>query len=107
MKPSKSRRTFLQACAFGVAAGLAAHRRAGAAEPQRLDVNDPAAKALGYVEDASQADAKKYPQLVKGSTCENCLLLEGTAGSRFRPCTAFNGKLVSVAGWCASWTAEM
>jgi hypothetical protein len=82
-------------------------RETRAAAPERLDVKDPAAAALGYVESAAQVDLKKYPDFVKGSTCENCLLLQGSAGNNYRPCSAFPGKLVSVSGWCKSWTPEM
>ena len=99
------------ALAAGVAAGGVAvtlpYARARADEPNRLDVKDPAAVALGYVLDAGQVDAKKYPSYVKGSNCENCLQLQGTAGNNYRPCSLFPGKLVSVSGWCSGWTAEM
>jgi hypothetical protein len=94
------------AAAAGAAAFLPS-RRAVSAELPRLDVNDPAAVAQGYVLNASQADTKKYPQYTKGSNCENCLQLQGTAGNTYRPCTLFPGKLVSVAGWCKGWAAEM
>ena len=80
---------------------------ARSAEPGRLDVKDPAAVALGYVESASQVDIKKYPGYVPGSNCENCLQLQGTAGNNYRPCSLFPGKLVSVSGWCKGWTPEM
>jgi hypothetical protein len=82
-------------------------RQVRGAEPAHLDVKDPAAVALGYVEDAAQVDVKKYPAYVKGSTCENCLLLQGSAGQRYRPCELFPGKLVSVSGWCKGWAPEM
>jgi High potential iron-sulfur protein len=78
-----------------------------AAEPNRLDVKDPAAIALDYVENASQVDVKKFPQFVQGSNCENCLQLQGSAGNNYRPCSLFPGKLVSVSGWCKGWTPEM
>jgi high potential iron-sulfur protein len=78
-----------------------------AAEAGHLDVKDPAAAAQGYVEDAGQVDRKKYPSFAPGSSCENCLLLQGTAGNNYRPCSLFPGKLVSVSGWCKGWTAEM
>ena len=78
-----------------------------AAQPPHLDVKDPAAVAVGYVEDARQVDPKKYPAHVKGSNCENCLLLQGSTGSRYRPCSLFPGKAVSISGWCSGWTAEM
>jgi hypothetical protein len=78
-----------------------------AAETARLEVKDPAAVKVGYVENANQVDAKKFPSYAKGSTCENCLLLQGTEGPAYRPCTLFPGKLVAVAGWCSGWTAEI
>jgi hypothetical protein len=95
---------------LGLAAGLSAAlpwRLTQGAAPGRLDVKDPAAIALGYVENAAQVDIKKYPAFVKGSTCENCLQLQGSAGSSYRPCSLFPGKLVAVGGWCKSWTPEM
>ena len=95
---------------LSLAAGLSAAlpwRETQGAAPERLDVKDPAAAALGYVENAAQVDTKKYPAFVKGSTCENCLLLQGSAGNNYRPCSIFPGKLVSVSGWCKSWTPEM
>jgi hypothetical protein len=95
---------------LGMAAGAAASlawRAASSAEPPHLDVKDPAAVAQGYVENAAQVDAKKNPAFVAGSTCENCLLLQGTAGNNYRPCSLFPGKLVSVSGWCKGWAAEM
>jgi hypothetical protein len=82
-------------------------RRSRAAEPPHLDVKDPAASALGYVEDVALVDIKKYPTYIKGSTCENCLLLQGATGSHYRPCNLFPGKLVSVSGWCSGWSAEI
>jgi hypothetical protein len=78
----------------------------GAPAPH-LDVKDPSATAVGYVEDAAKVDAKKYPAYSQGSSCENCLQLQGTAGADYRPCTLFPGKLVATAGWCSAWTAEM
>jgi hypothetical protein len=82
-------------------------RRARGAEPQRLDVKDPAAVALQYVEHVAQVDTKKLSGYVPGSSCENCLQLQGSAGNNYRPCGLFPGKLVSVSGWCKSWTPEM
>src|SRR5271156_5966390 len=81
---------------LGVAAGISValpwrHTQAQAAKPQRLDVKDPAAIAQGYVLNAAQIDAKKYPQYVQGQSCENCLQLQGTAGNTYRPCSLFPG----------------
>jgi hypothetical protein len=92
--------------AAALPAALSWHRARGA-QPARLDVKDPAAVAVGYVENAAQVDIKKYPAYVKGSNCENCLQLQGSAGDNYRPCGLFPGKLVSVSGWCKAWTPEI
>ena len=78
-----------------------------AADLPHLDVKDPQAVAVGYVENAAQVDAKKYTAYVKGSRCDNCLLLQGSSGANYRPCNLFAGKLVSAAGWCSGWAAEI
>jgi hypothetical protein len=80
---------------------------AQAAELPHLDVKDPAAVKLGYVEKASSVDAKKFPSFEKGSSCENCAQLQGTAGAPYRPCDLFPGKLVAAAGWCSGWAPEI
>jgi hypothetical protein len=95
---------------FLVGAGstaLLATQRALAAELAHLDVKDPAAIAKAYVEDAGKVDEKKYPGFVKGSSCDNCLLLQGASGAGYRPCELFPGKLVAVKGWCSGWSAEI
>ena len=107
MKRSLSRRAIVKTLALGTAGSVLATRNSFGAEPKTLDVKDPAAAALGYVENASQVDPKKYPAFVKGSNCENCMQLQRTAGNNYRPCSIFGGKLVSVSGWCAGWTPEM
>ncbi len=101
-----SRRAALQTLsgAIGVAA---LQRHAWAAAPATLDVKDPGAVAVGYVEDAAKVDIKKYKNYAAGSNCANCLLLQGAPGAAYRPCEFFHGKLVASAGWCAAWTAEM
>jgi len=106
---SFSRRDLLQALALGAATTAAFPGRLslGAEPPAKLDVKDPAAVAVGYVENAVRVDTKKFPGYVQGSNCDNCLLLQGKPGNNFRPCSLFQGKLVSVSGWCAGWTAEM
>jgi hypothetical protein len=107
MNPFVSRRSFLQTLALGTTAALISTRTVRADELPKLDPKNPAATALGYVEDAAQVDTKKFPVYVKGSNCDNCLQLQGKAGNNYRPCSLFPGKLVAVGGWCSGWTAEM
>ncbi len=102
------RRALLKTLAIAAgSAVLLPVRRPQAAEPTHLNVKDPAAMALGYVEDASQVDLKKYPSYAKGSTCENCSQLQGAAGAAYRPCELFPGKVVAARGWCSGWAAEL
>lgn len=108
LKRSISRRALVKTLVLGTAAAAALPaRRTSGAEPPKLDVHDPAAVALGYVENASQVDPKKFPRYLQGSNCENCLQLQGKPGNNYRPCNLFSGKLVAVSGWCSGWTAEM
>jgi hypothetical protein len=109
MIEASRRRLLLMLGAAAAGMPLAAAR---AADPAKLDlpkvdVHDPQAVALGYVENANQVDPKKHPQFVAGSNCDNCLQLQGKPGNDFRPCNLFPGKLVAVAGWCTGWTAEI
>lgn len=106
--PFSSRREVVKTMTFAAAAvAVGAAGRSRGAEMAKLDVHDPAAAALGYVEDASRVDLGKYPGYVKGSSCDNCLQLQGAPGNSYRPCSLFQGKLVAVGGWCSGWAAEM
>jgi hypothetical protein len=102
-----NRRTLLRNLALAGAAIVLPVVRAQSAEPPHLEVKDPAAVKLGYVEKAAAVDAKKFPTYEKGSSCENCSQLQGSAGAAYRPCTLFPGKLVAAAGWCSAWAAEI
>ena len=107
MAMDSPRRTLVKAIALGAAAAAVMRRTALGAEVAKLDVKDPVAVSMGYVENAARVDGKKFPAYTKGSTCENCLQLQGAAGPSYRPCAVFKGKLVAVGGWCSAWTAEM
>jgi hypothetical protein len=103
-----NRRTVVKSLAAAAAgASILSSRQSRGAGLPHLDVKDPAAVKLGYVENANQVDAKKYPAYAKGSRCDNCLLLQGAAGADYRPCELFPGKSVSVHGWCSGWSAEI
>lgn len=106
-KPSLSRRSLVKTIAAGAAAAALPVRPSRSVELPHLDVHDPAAVTLGYVENAAAVDPKKFPRYVAGSTCDNCLQLQGKPGNHYRPCNLFPGKLVAVSGWCSGWTAEV
>jgi hypothetical protein len=98
-----TRREFVGAATVAVpVAALLAGRGALAADLPKLDENDPVAKALMYVHDASKS---KAPNHKPGQTCANCVQIQGNSGE-WRGCNAFPGKLVHEKGWCSAWAAK-
>jgi hypothetical protein len=80
----------------------AAPAASGGAMPM-VDLKDPAAKAVKYVEDAKQSPESK------GNHCGTCGFYKKTemrAGKEVGTCTIFAGKLVHAEGWCASWNKK-
>ncbi len=67
---------------------------------------DPQAMALGYVSDATKADAKKYPKYAAGQSCGTCALFQGKPGDAAGGCPLFAGKQVSAKGWCSAWAKK-
>jgi hypothetical protein len=64
-----TRRTFLMTVAAGSAAlSSTASGQAGLSE------KDPQAIALGYFEEATKTDTKKWPKYAAGQLCNNCAL---------------------------------
>ncbi len=60
-----------------------------------------AAKALAYVDDAADADPKRYPSGSK-EACDNCLHYK-SVDTQGGSCALFPGFEVKAAGWCAGW----
>jgi hypothetical protein len=71
-----------------------------------LDEKDATAVALGYVADATKADAAKYKTYAAGQNCSGCQLFQGQAGAASGPCTLFAGKQVSAKGWCSAFAKK-
>jgi hypothetical protein len=87
-------------CPEGRAAILG--RAEAAAGP--VDPNEPQAKSLGYVKDATKVDAKANPNFKPGQHCANCLQVpKGKEGGAQVPCNIFAGRLVEAKGWCKVW----
>ena len=96
-----SRRRFLVRAALAASA-LPLLGRVGVAAAQsdaleKLPPDNPQAKALHYVEDASKVKDAAYKP---GSTCANCALYIAANGG----CEVFMGYRVASAGWCTSWS---
>ena len=84
------------------AAGAAAPAAAGALP--MLSPTEPAAKALGYIEDATKVDAKANPTFKAGQHCANCLQwADKNRTAAMAKCNLFPGKMVKSGGWCKVW----
>jgi hypothetical protein len=79
---------------------------AAATELPKLELDNPTAKALGYVEDSSKVDATKYPSHKPDQMCSGCNFIQGDATKARRPCALFPGKSVANKGWCLSWVKK-
>ena len=77
-----------------------------AAKLPMVDGKDAQAIALGYVDNATKADATKFKTYQPGSQCDGCALYQGKAGEASGPCPLFAGKAVAAAGWCGSWVKK-
>jgi hypothetical protein len=85
--------------------GLISHSAAAASLPA-LDPNDPTAKALGFVNDATKVDTKTHPTFKAGQKCGTCAQFQGKAGDATAACTIFAGKSVPQGGWCQVWAQK-
>lgn len=88
------------------AAAPAAKPAAAPAAKPKLDPKDPAAVALGYHEDASKVDVKKFPMHKANQVCKNCLQIQGKDGEALRGCNLFPKNLVAEKGWCKVWVKK-
>jgi len=96
------RRDVLKGALIGVAAvPVTALLGRAEAATGRVDPNEPQAKSLGYIEDATKVDAKANPNFKPGQICANCLQVpKGKEGGDWIPCNIFAGRPVAAKGWC-------
>jgi len=97
---SQSRRRLLKKLALAASVGTLASVPLRAADLPLLDVNDPAAKAVKYVEDTAKVKESQ------GNRCDACGLYAGKDGTVEGPCQIFKGKAVKAAGWCSAWVPQ-
>lgn len=101
----KGRRTVLKLALSGAAMVPLSTLLSGQARAEDLppvSEDDPAAKGLGYVHDASKtANPKHQP----GQFCKNCNLVRSDSGE-WRQCAIFPGKGVNENGWCTAWVLK-
>ncbi|MDR9440132.1 MAG: high-potential iron-sulfur protein [Halomonas sp.] len=99
-----SRRDFMRNSLLGLAAlplgaGILS-KSALAQDLPRLDPSAEQAKALNYVENAS--DASDHPAYEEGEQCSNCMFYQADSEG----CQLFPQNSVEPGGWCQSWTAQ-
>lgn len=87
------------------AAGLVSNFAQAAALPP-LDPNDPTAKALGFVPDATKVDAAANPTYKPTQKCGTCAQYQGKATDSAAACNIFAGKSVPAGGWCKVWVQK-
>lgn len=91
------RREFLQLSGMaGVCMLIPSISLSALADEPLVSVDDPQAKALGYVE-LSPTD---------GQVCGNCIHAKGDLTAPDVGCNLFPGKQVKNAGWCKVWAAR-
>jgi len=99
------RRRFLNLCAGAIAVAFAA-KNSPAAELPHLAPSDPAASALGYVEDSIKVNDTKYPQHAPAQSCTTCKQFTSQGGG-YGSCLIFPGKAVNARGWCSVYVPQI
>ncbi|WP_405228240.1 high-potential iron-sulfur protein [Lentisalinibacter sediminis] len=92
--------------AADTAQSQAGEAAAGADGRPKLSEDDPQAKALGYVHDATDVDQSKYARYQPGQACSNCQLFQAKGDEEWAGCSIFPGKLVNTAGWCSAYAPK-
>lgn len=86
------------AAAAALLAGALPASEARAADAPEVSEDDPTAKGLKYVADASKSERPDASQF-----CHNCRYFKGASGGSVGPCDIFPGKSVKGNGWCSAW----
>lgn len=80
-------------------------RSASADSLTALDSNDPMAKSLGFVTDATKVNAGANPTYKAGQKCGTCAQYQGGSAAT-GGCNIFAGHSVPAGGWCKVWAAK-
>jgi hypothetical protein len=102
---SAYRRGILQGSILGAAAafvgGVLPASKLHAADVPHVSEDDPMAKGVKYVHDATKSERPDGSQV-----CHNCMYFKGTASAGWGPCDIFPGKAVNANGWCNVWSKK-
>ena len=100
-----TRRSFVMQVAAGSSALVSGVMAQTAAAP-KVDEKDPQAVALGYVQDSTKVDVKKYPKHTPDQKCASCQLFAGKPKDPSGPCPIFANKQVMATGWCSAYVKK-
>jgi hypothetical protein len=103
-KTMQSRRQFMFKIVPAIAVGGLVAREAFA--QAKVDEADPAAKGLGYKNDATKVEKAKFPKYAAGQVCGNCQLFQGKPTDAAGNCAIFPGKQVNGKGWCNAYVKK-
>ncbi len=73
---------------------------------KRLSEDDPQAKSLSYVHDASTLEGSQT-RYKSGQACVNCALYKAEEGAEWGACSIFPGKQVKGTGWCSVYAPKV
>lgn len=100
LKMKNNRRAFLRFLGSAVItlplSNLVIQELAFAAQGDKLDPDDSAARSLAYTHESSDT----------ARPCDRCQFYTGVGDSEWGPCVIFPGKLVNAQGVCNSWYAK-
>ena len=104
-----TRRTFIKTTAkLGLIPLLPVSMLSWGDDAKKIPTDDPVAKALRYIEDATQAArSDKMGVIAADQLCSNCQFYTvSTSDAALGPCMLFQNRLVVGAGWCAGWVPK-
>ena len=96
----------LAASSFPLKALAQAAAGTAAPAPPKLSESDAQAIALGYKDDTTKVDTKKFPNHQATQICAGCQFYQGTPKDPLAPCQIFAGKQVAAKGWCSSYVKK-
>lgn len=72
----------------------------------KLSEDDPQAKSLAYVHEATSVDSSKHPRYKAGQVCANCALFQAKGNDEWAGCSIFPGRAVKASGWCSVYAPK-
>jgi hypothetical protein len=79
----------------------------GQAPAKKVDPKEPQAVSLGYTEDTTKVDKKKFPKHDPSQRCDNCqFYMSAQEANGYAPCSIFGNRPVAAKGWCSAWVKK-